>query len=96
LNGKYFFCEENDDNEGAKFKEAIFHHGEQYRSSQSVVLALSSTAVAGNMVMKHCAVEGNQGTIVAISTGTVQTRKTVMGAAVAKASEIDVDKRLCL
>jgi hypothetical protein len=48
------------------------------------------------MVMKHCAVEGNQGTIVAISTGTVQTRKTVMGAAVAKASEIDVDKRLCL
>jgi len=60
-------------------------------------VAASSSIVAGNVGSEKRAVEGKQGTIVAMSTGTVQTRKTARGfvlALGAKASEMNVDELL--
>ena len=49
-------------------------------------------ALPGSQEMaEQCEILGNQGTIVFMSTGAVNTRKTARGAAEVKASEIDVD-----
>ncbi len=58
------------------------------------VVQSSSPSVGASVGSGKTAVEGNQGTVVAMSTGKVQTRKNARGFVLAKASEINVDELL--
>jgi hypothetical protein len=58
------------------------------------VVQSSSSSVGASVGSGKTAVEGNQGTVVAMSTGKVQTCKNARGFVLAKASEINVDELL--
>ena len=61
---------------------------------RNCVVVAPSSIVAGNVATEQRVVGGNQRTIVAISTGTVQIRPTARGVVLAKASEMNVDELL--